>query len=197
MTFVFVNSLNLDVEQAFRVDFDFAFSLDPFSQLNFVFLLDSSPFVSEFRVINVLFKFSQLGHVQNPFISFEILTVKFGQSRICAENPSSCSNSVCLVDEFVWENFVEIFEKVRFQKLRVKIGNTIDLVRTDNAKVGHTNSLWNTFLDQRKNIHLMGISWVLLANSGQPEVVNQVNEFQMSWQKSVQEFNTPFFKGFW
>jgi hypothetical protein len=27
-------------------------------------------------------------------------------------------------------------------------------------------------------------------------VVNQVNEFQMSRQKSVQEFNTPFFKGF-
>lgn len=43
----------------------------------------------------------------------------------------------------------------------------------------------------------MSVTWILLSNSGQPEVVDQIDKLQMSWQKSFQQLNTPFFKSFW
>lgn len=91
---------------------------------------------------------------------------------------------------------MEVSKEVRLQELRVKICDTVDLVRTDNTEIGHTDFLRNAFLDQRKNVHFVGITWILLTNSGQPEVVDQINEFQMSGQQSLQEFDAPFLKSF-
>lgn len=56
------------------------------------------------------------------------------------------------------------------------ISNSIDLVRTDYTEVGHPDSFWVALLDQREHVHFVGISWKLLADSGQPEVVDHVDQ---------------------
>jgi hypothetical protein len=67
-------------------------------------------------------------------------------------------------------------------------------VRTNDAKVGHSDFFRIAFLNQRQNIHFVGISRVLFCDSGQPEMIDQVNQFQMPWQEFFQKIHAPFLK---
>lgn len=78
-----MDSLDLDVKHTFRVDFNFAFSSDPIGQFYFVLFLNCSPFVSELRIVDVFFQLTKSAHIQNPFISSQIFSVKLSKSWIC------------------------------------------------------------------------------------------------------------------
>lgn len=97
-------------------------------------------------------------------------------------NPSSWSDSVGLVLELAWVKGIELTENSVLEELRVKSSDTVDSVRADNGKIGHSNLLWESLLDQGHSADLFSISWVLLLQLGKVDVVDQVDEFQVSWQ---------------
>lgn len=58
--------------------------------------------------------------------------------------------------------------------------DAIDFVRTDDAQVGHSNTLRGWLFDERKHIELMPVARILLANFIEPEEVDEINKFEMS-----------------
>lgn len=45
-------------------------------------------------------------------------------------------------------------KELRLNELRVKSGDSVDLVRSDDGKVGHSDGLRVAFLDERHAFHL-------------------------------------------
>ena len=111
LSFVLMNSLDLDIKHWIFIDGDFAIMVDPFGQSPLIIQLDCLPFWLEVFIFSVLLDLSQSFHIHNPFVSFQILCVEICQKGISAENPPPGSNAVCYVYEFSWEELVKIFEK--------------------------------------------------------------------------------------
>ena len=75
--------------------------------------------------------------------------------------------------------------------------DTVDCMRADNGEVSHSNLLWPSFFNKRHSHDLLIISWVLLLQFSQVNMVDQINELQMSWQKSSNQLNRPLLESLW
>lgn len=89
----------------------------------------------------------QQGHVQDPFVGFQVFGVEIGQERVGADNPPAGCNSICHVDELVWEELVEVFEEGGLQQLTVQGSHAIDFMGPNNAKICHPDAFWTAFFN--------------------------------------------------
>ena len=67
LTFVLVDTLNLDIEDRGRIDFDAIVVLENFGQLHLILLLDFHDGTLEIRILGPLFQLYQLFQVNGPF----------------------------------------------------------------------------------------------------------------------------------
>ena len=65
-------------------------------------------------------------------------------------------------------------------------------MRSDNAKIGHTYLLWDTFLNKRKRTKLLIVSRILLAYLIEPKMIDKIDKLQMPWQQFRYQIHTPF-----
>ena len=75
--------------------------------------------------------------------------------------------------------------------------DSVDLVRSDYAQVGHSYLFGRGFLHQRKGTKFIAISGVFLADLVQPIVVDEVDKFQVSGKELTDKIDTPFLQCFW
>lgn len=59
----------------------------------------------------------------------------------------------------------------------MKSGDTVNFVRADNGKIGHSNFLWISFFDQGHSSDLFSISWILVLELVEIDMVNIIYEF--------------------
>jgi hypothetical protein len=112
-------------------------------------------------------------------------------------DPSSWGNTIGLILDLSWVEVIEFLEDSLFQELRVKGSDTIDGVRADDTKVGHSDLLWPSFFDETHSSNFFTVSWVLLLELSNINVIDQVDKLKMSWEKSADELNRPLLEGLW
>lgn len=184
---VLVDSLDLDVEHAVGVDVYSAVLLDPLGQSLLVVQLDGPPSGAEVFVFGFVLQFSESAHVQDPFVGAEAFRVEVGLFLVGADDPSSDGHSVGHVDEFVGEDVHEILEEGGLHQFRVDGGHSVHGVGSDDAEVGHSDLLGGAFLDQGEAVHLFEVVGVFFADLVEPEVVDEVDELEVSGEEPAQK----------
>ena len=76
-------------------------------------------------------------------------------------------------------------------------GDAVDGVCADNREKGHPDFLWPALLDQTHSLNLLVVVWVLLSELCEVNVIDQVDELQMPWKKSADEFDRPLLESLW
>mgnify|MGYP007025651670 CR=1 FL=1 len=79
----------------------------------------------------------------------------------------------------------------------MKSSNTVDGVGANDRKISHSNFLWISFFNKTHSLDLLIVSWIVSLQKLNKIVVNQINEFKMSWQKRSDKIDGPFLKSFW
>ena len=149
LSLVLMNSLNLDVIHSINWDIVSSLGLDPCSQSFLVLDFDCNELILELLVSGIWHQVSQVIEGSDPLIdSSEGLTDEIGESWVAAMNPSSWSDSVGLVLEFTWIKSIEFTENGILKELRMESSDTVNGVGANNGKIGHSNLLWISFLDE-------------------------------------------------
>jgi len=73
----------------------------------------------------------------------------------------------------------------------VEVGDAVDLVRADDAEVGHSDLFGRGFLDQGEHAQFVVVSRVLLADLVEPEVVDQVDQLEVPGQQLAYQLHAP------
>ena len=97
---VFVNALHLDVEEAFRIDYDSGPLLDNSRQCLFIRKLHPAPVPVEFRIIGEFLQAPELFQIFNPART-DFVSDKPAQSGVAQGQKPPGSNTVRHIDELL------------------------------------------------------------------------------------------------
>ena len=73
--------------------------------------------------------------------------------------------------------------------------DSIDSVGAHDRHVCHSDLLLCAFLDERHACNLFSVSWVSLLELLDEEMVDEIDQFHVSWEEVLDESNRPFLKG--
>lgn len=198
LSLILMYSLNLNIVHGIEWDVITGSFLDPSLELHLVISLNVNKLLHERSVGGVWGDVVQVVEAGDPLIdSSEGIAEKLGESWVTAMDPSSWGDTVGLVLELAWVEFMELLEDSLLQELGVESGNTVDGVGADDGKVGHSDFLWVSLLNDGHSLDLLVIIWELLLELGDIDMVDQIDELQMSWEESSDEVGGPLLEGFW
>ena len=190
LSLVLMYSLDLDIIHSVNWDFVSGLLLDPFGESSLVIVLDFDESINKGLVSSVWHEELQVIESGDPLVNTsEGITDELGKFWVAAMDPSSWGNTVCLVLKLTWVKLIEFLEKGSLQKMRMEGSDTVDGVGAHNGEVSHSNLLGPSFFNETHSSNFLMISWIFLLQFGQINMVDQVNELQMSWQKSSHQFN--------
>lgn len=148
LPFVFVEPLNLDIEEGGRVDGDVAVLLDQAGEADFVGMFDGHELLLKLGVIGKGFEVAELIEVPFPAVA-DRAGDQVTEEGIASEKPASRGDAIGFVIKLSWVEGVEIGEEITLDQLGVNGRYAIDGKATDDAKIGHANILDVAFFDDR------------------------------------------------
>mmetsp|Transcript_25034 Transcript_25034/g.45315 ORF Transcript_25034/g.45315 Transcript_25034/m.45315 type:complete len:668 (-) Transcript_25034:335-2338(-) len=137
LALVFVDALDLDVEEGIQIDVIAVQLLDDRSQLGFVLLLDGRPLLMKRLVVRELLKLADLGRLVDPGIGSKSLSDERRQIRIAVGQPPTGGDPIRLVLELGREELVKVVEDVVLDDVGVDGGDAVDLGATNHCQVSH------------------------------------------------------------
>ena len=195
LSFILMNTLDLDVEEGSWVDGDSCGVLDVLGQANLVRILDLLPFLTEIRIINVCFDLMEQCEIFQVVIAAEFGSNQLGKAWVSLVQPPARSDAVRNVCELVWAiNLDKVLEDCRLDQIGVKLGNAIHLVRTDDGQVRHANHLRIRLFDNRNPTQQIAVLWKVSLDKLQELQVYVVNDLKVTRKKPLHEWNGPFLK---
>lgn len=197
LTFIFVYTLDLDVEQSSRVDSHASRSLDVLGQSDLVGIFDLCPFLLELLVIDELLEFVEDAEILKITKTTSLAGNELRESGIGLVQPTSWSDSISDIGELVWaKNLYEILENSGLDKIGVKLGNTIDLMGTNNGQISHADHLRLGLLDDGNSAKQIPLFRELALNRLQKVQVDLVNNLEMSWKQVLEQWDRPLLQCF-
>jgi len=184
LSLVLMDSLTLDiVHNVFSYWHIIASSLlNPSSKLSFVLLLDLDKLILELSVRSIWHQLSQVVKSSDPLVNTtKGITDEIREFWVAAMNPSSWSNTVGLVLEFTWVKLIELTEDSLLKKFRMESSDTVNGMGAHNSEESHSDFLWPSLLNQGHSLDLVSVTWILLHQLGNVNMVDQINKFKMSW----------------
>ena len=139
LTFVGVNTLNLNVENGIGVKVNVIVRFDIIGKILFAKKFNVGKRAKKFRVVNVFVKKVKLFWVSVPNAAANGFVDKVGKFGIGAHKPATMSNAVGLVVEHTGPVFVEVVKSGGFKNVGMNAGDAVNGVRTDNGKASHMN----------------------------------------------------------
>ena len=149
LTFVFVNTLYLDVEQRFRFYCDAGSFLYTGRKALLVLNLHPIPFLLEPRIIRKLFETSELLHVRYPLIS-DPSGNEISQPRIAYDNPAPRGHAVGYIGKLLRPEFIEITQDRLFEQLGMQSRDAIDGMAAHTGQICHADIPLSVFVNQRE-----------------------------------------------
>jgi len=73
----------------------------------------------------------------------------------------------------------------------VDVSHPVDLVRPDDAEIGHAYLLGSGLLYQGQDVEFVPVARVLLTDLVKPEEVDEVDQLQVPGQQLAQQLHTP------
>ena len=195
LTLILVDSLDLDIKQSGGVDGNVCGVFDMLGKANFVGILNLSPLLLELLVIRELLNLVQGGKVLEESISTSLGSNELTQARVGLVQPSARGNTVGDIGELVGAiDLDEILEDGGLDKIGVKLGHTVHLVRANDSKECHPDHLGLRLLNNgnpREEITVIG---ELLLYLLQEVEVNIIDDLEMSGKEMLDQAYRPLFK---
>jgi len=135
-----VDTLDLNIKECIGVNFNTRLRLNQSSKTRFIGTLNINPLLVECLVVGKLLKALEQSQVVEEIVATELLSNQTRKLGVSLVQPSSGSNTVGNIGELLFiVNFDKVLENSSLNKLRVQLGNTIDLVRANDGQVGHAD----------------------------------------------------------
>ena len=146
---VFVDALDLHVEQAVRIDLQADGRGNVLGQALLVGQLDGEEFVAERGVFGQRPQPAQLVQVEPPAVA-DVAVDQPAQPRVGMGQPAPRRDAVGHVGEALGPQAGEVGEDGLDQQLGVQRRDAVDLVAADDGQVGHAHAALARFVDQRQ-----------------------------------------------
>ncbi len=138
LTFIFVQTLNLDVENGVRVNLDTGTRFHKRRQTHFVIPLDGAVLLAEFRVVRVFFQIDQLVQIVGPLF-LQRFVQQTGQQRVALFDPATRRDAVGHVMEFGRPQLVIFREQIFHHQIRVQRRHTVHRKAAHHAHICHAH----------------------------------------------------------
>lgn len=192
LALVLVYALDLDIEECVGVDDDASRILDMSSKSNLVGKLDLCPFLLEFLVIHKFLKLIQQSEVLEEPNATSLGSDQLREAGVGLVQPSARGDSVGDIRESISsENLDKVLEDRGFDEIRMELGDSIDLVRTDNGQISHTDHLGSRFLNNGDASEQLALLWELALHSLEEEKVDIIDDLQVSRKEVLEQWNGP------
>ena len=140
LTFVFVETFYLNVEDGSGIDFNTVVLQDIFRKADFVLVLDVEEFLSGSLVIRIDPELSHAGQVSDPLVA-DMIGDPVREQGVAVKEETPLRDAVGLVVELVREHLVEVLELTILEDLSMESGNTVDAVACHDRHIGHADLL--------------------------------------------------------
>ena len=124
LSFVFMKTFHLDIEERVRVHDNARTITNRFGQIDLVESLDATPLGLELFVLRKRLQFPELLQVRDPAIS-DPAGDQVCQSGVTQHHEAPGSHAIGFVAELFRVEFVEVTENISFQQFRVQLGHPV------------------------------------------------------------------------
>ena len=190
LALVFVDPLHLDIEEAGRVDEHTTFLADRGRQPFFGLATHPLPALQEGGVLGQGLQALEGIQIPPPALA-QAGVEQVGQGGIGDGEPAAGGDPVGDVGKSLWPKSGEIMEQVLAQQFAVQLGHPIHLVAADNGQVGHAHPPLGTFLDQGKLFQQGRVAGMAQAHHLEEAGIDFVDDFQLSGQQLLKQFEVP------
>ena len=190
-----MDSLYLDIDHCVWINYDSAVFLQEVCGPKFCLVLYFRKLGKEWRIFGIIFQFSYFFEISNPFIS-DSFCYQWSKSRVCIQEPSALSNTVCLVVKSIWIDLRELREHVVYKKLWMQCCNTVCGVAADNGKIGHSNHLWIRFFNDGDLRNLFILHWEEWNCRREESLVDLIDNLHMTRENWLNHWKWPLLKSF-
>lgn len=178
LSLVFMYTLDLNVEERLGVDADTSSLQDVLGKSDLVGILNLCPLLLELLVIDKVLKLVEKGQVLQELVAAKLGGDELRESWVSLVQPSSWCDTVGDICELVWSvDLDKVLENGSLDQVGVKLSNTVDLVRANDCKVGHSYHLWLRFLDDgnsAEHVTILGKSSFDLLQEVQIDIINDL-----------------------
>ena len=144
---VFVDALDLAVEDRVGIDAHAGRRLEPFAQTRLGLALGVADGVAKAGVVGERRELRELGEVGDPAVA-DRLGDAAGERRIGQQQPAPRGHAVGLVVEALGEHLGEVPDGHRAQQLGMDGGDAVGAVRADDGEIGHPDLALAALLDE-------------------------------------------------
>ena len=193
LALVLMDTLDLDVKESRGVDIDAGGLFDMLGQADLVGVLDLGPLLAEVLVVLVVLNLGQLIQILEVVLAAGLASNELGEARVGLVEPSAGSDTVGDVGELVGaKDLDEVLEDGGLYEIGVQLGNTVDLVRTNNSQVSHADHLGLGLLDDGNAGKHVAILGELALDGLEEEQVDVVDELEVAGQEMLEQGDGPF-----
>ena len=178
---VFMDALDLDVEQRGRIDLDVEAFADQPRQRDLVVMLDAAELLLERAVAGAGLEKLKLGWiVEHGFAAG--LAQQIGQFWIGQRQPAAEGDAVGLVGDASRIKMIEIVEHGLLHQVGMHRRDAVDAVRADERQLPHPHPAAGPFVDQRHRGAKIDIAGTVRFGERQVRNIDAVDDLQMSRQ---------------
>jgi len=190
LALVFVDALDLDVEQAADREGHAAVGPDQVGQPLFVLVPHGRPALPEVGVIGQRGELLQLIEVGDPALA-DALTDQLAEARIATGQPAALGDAVGLVVELLRPEFVEVAHQSFLQQFGMQGGDAVDREAADDGQMGHAHLRVGAFLDDAHAGDAVGVAGPPVGHLPGEAGVDLVDDFQEARQELAEERHRP------
>ena len=190
MPLVFVDALDLDVEQRRRIDLDAEAFADQPRQRQLVVVLDLAKPLLERVVAGAGLETLEQGEVVEHGLAAG-LAHQVGQLRVGQHQPAAEGDAVGLVGDAAGIEMVEIVEHGLLHQVGVHRRDAVDAVRADESELPHPHPPSGLLVDQRDRGAEIDVAGTTLIRQRQMRGIDAVDDFEMPRQQPLEQFDRP------
>jgi hypothetical protein len=192
---VFVDTLDLAIEETIRIYCVAGRILEPLAEGRLGFLLGFEEARAEVRIVGIGNQLFQTSHVRNPTFA-DGLGDEARQPRVGQHQPAARRDAVGLVAESLREHLGEIRHELGAQQVGVDLGDAVGAVAADDGEVSHAHLAARALLDETHALQLFGLLGETLAYFVEKTSIDLVDNGQMTRQQHLKEIDGPFLQSF-
>ena len=190
LALVFVDALDLHVEQALRVDRDAGGAFDVGRQTVLVRMFDGCEPHPQRRVLAQAAQALQLVQIEPPGPSQGVVQ-QCRQARVGLRQPAPRRDTVGHVGETFRPQAGEVGKDGLDQQVGVQRRHAVDLVAADNGQVGHAHPAFAVFVDQRQACQEPVVARPVQGRRLQELLVDAKDDLEVAWQHMLHQADRP------
>ncbi|MNV13208.1 hypothetical protein D3C71_1038390 [compost metagenome] len=193
LTFVLMQAFNLDIKNRVWIDFNPGTHFHERRQAHFVLLLNSLIFLTELRIVSLLFQVDQLVEIVGPLFLQGFIQQR-GKRRVALFDPATRRDAVGDVMELVRPKLVIFREQIFDHQIRVQRRHTVHRKAADHTHIRHADLF---IVHHRQFRPHRFVARPGFAHQHFELVVDLINDLHMARQKRFHQLLVPALQRFW